>query len=175
VVLRADANGTWDRQTAERAVDLLSDLDFAYVEQPLPAHDLNGHAELQGRGVGIALDETLYDSSLSLPLNLHAHADVLILKPMALGGPGPTLSLARYLQQSGVTPVVTTTIDAAVARTAAVHVAAAIPAVPPCGLATGDLLAEDLVDDLVPVTDGEVSVPSGPGIAGDAVDSLIWR
>ncbi|WP_224269321.1 mandelate racemase/muconate lactonizing enzyme family protein [Haloprofundus salinisoli] len=174
VALRADANGAWDRETAERAVELLAELGFAYVEQPLAAADLGGHAGLTGRGVGIALDETLYDSSVSLPLSLRDHADAVILKPMALGGPGPTLSLARYLRRSGVTPVVTTTVDAAVARAAAVHVAAALPGVPPCGLATGDLLAEDLVDDPVSVTDGTVSVPEGPGIAGEAFDSLLW-
>ncbi|WP_174786383.1 mandelate racemase/muconate lactonizing enzyme family protein [Haloprofundus sp. MHR1] len=173
VVLRADANGAWDRGTAERAVDLLADLDFSYVEQPLPAADLDGHAKLRGRGVGVALDETLYDSSVSLPLNIRDHADVLVLKPMALGGPGPTLSLARYLRRCDVEPVVTTTVDAAVARAAAVHVAAALPEVPPCGLATGDLLAEDLVDDPVPVIDGESSVPEGPGIAGVTFDSLL--
>ncbi|WP_224450040.1 mandelate racemase/muconate lactonizing enzyme family protein [Haloprofundus salilacus] len=174
VVLRADANGAWERETASAAVDLLSALGFAYIEQPLAARDLSGHAELRDRGVGIALDETLYDSSVSLPLNLRKHADAVILKPMALGGPGPTLSLARYLRRSDVAPVVTTTVDAAVARAAAVHVAVAIPEVPPCGLATGDLLAEDLVDDPVPVTDGEIAVPEGPGIAGNALDCLLW-
>ncbi|WP_224336598.1 mandelate racemase/muconate lactonizing enzyme family protein [Haloprofundus halobius] len=174
VVLRADANGAWDRETAETAVELLADLDFAYVEQPLASDDLHGHAELRGRGVGIALDETLYDSSVSMPTNLREHADVVVLKPMALGGPGPTLSLAQYLRRSGVTPVVTTTVDAAVARAAAVHVAAAIPGIPPCGLATGDLLAEDLVDDPVPVTDGEIAVPEGSGVAGDAFDHRLW-
>ncbi|KTG10252.1 o-succinylbenzoate synthase [Haloprofundus marisrubri] len=174
IALRADANGAWDRETAERAVDRLAALEFAYVEQPLPTHELSGYTELRNRGVDVALDETLYDSSVSLPLNLRDYADVLVLKPMALGGPGPTLSLARYLRRSGVTPVVTTTVDAAVARAAAVHVAAAIPDIPACGLATGDLLAEDLVDDPVAVTDGEIAVPDGPGIAGDAFDHLLW-
>jgi len=58
-----------------------------------------------------------------------------------------------------VDPVVTTTVDGVVARTAAVHVAAAIPDVAPCGLATAELLAEDLGPDPAPVDDGRISVP----------------
>jgi L-alanine-DL-glutamate epimerase-like enolase superfamily enzyme len=61
-------------------------------------------------------------------------------------------------------------VDAVVARTAAVHVAAAIPDVPACGLATGSLLADDLYPDPAPVENGSVVVPDGPGLAGAAFD-----
>jgi L-alanine-DL-glutamate epimerase-like enolase superfamily enzyme len=69
---------------------------------------------------------------------------------------------------------VTTTVDAAVARTAAVHLAASIPDLSPCSLATDSRLAEDVVADPLSVVDGEVVVPEGPGIAGDAFDALLW-
>ena len=173
VTLRADANGAWAREEAERAVDVLATLDFAYVEQPLAADDLAGHADLRGRGVDVALDESVNRVGES-PRSLADYADVVVLKPMAQGGPRATVALARHLRSQGVTPVVTTTIDAVVARTAAVHVAAAIPDVPACGLATADLLADDLAADPCPVVDGSVSVPQGPGVAGDAFDSVLW-
>lgn len=173
VTLRADANGAWDREEATRAVDVLAELDFAYVEQPLPADDLAGHADLRGRGVDIALDESVNGVG-DWPRGIAAYADVVVLKPMAQGGPRATVSLARQVRSQGVTPVVTTTIDAVVARTAAVHVAAAIPDVPACGLATADLLAEDLAADPCPVVDGAVAVPEGPGLAADAFDRLLW-
>lgn len=171
VALRADANGAWSRKDAERAVDALAELDFEYVEQPLPAADHDGLAALRGRGVDVALDESVNGRG-PLPRPIRDHADVAVLKPMALGGPGATAGLARHLRSRGVTPVVTTTVDAAVARTAAVHVAATIPGVPACGLATGDLLAEDVAEDPVPIVDGRVSVPEGPGLAGRAFDAL---
>ena len=69
-------------------------------------------------------------------------------------------------------PVVTTTIDAVVARTAAVHVAAAIPDVAACGLATGSLLAADLAADPVTISDGAASVPTDGGLCGAAFDAL---
>jgi L-alanine-DL-glutamate epimerase-like enolase superfamily enzyme len=171
VDLRADANGAWDRETAREAVDALTALDLSYLEQPLDAADLAGHAALRGRGVEVALDETLAERSPEAALAADA-ADVLVLKPMALGGPARAVRVARDAREAGVDPVVTTTVDAAVARTAAVHAAAAVPDVRACGLATGDALETDLVPDPAPVSDGRVAVPDGPGTAGDAFGSL---
>ncbi|WP_144921027.1 mandelate racemase/muconate lactonizing enzyme family protein [Halorubrum salsamenti] len=173
VALRADANGAWDRETAREAVERLATLDLAYLEQPLPADDLDGAAALRERqiDVPIALDESLASRGLDAVLDAGA-ADAVVLKPMALGGPDRTLAASKRARAAGVEPVVTTTVDAVVARTAAVHVAAAIPDVPPCGLATGSLLDADLAPDPCPVSEGSVPVPSGPGLAGDAFDDL---
>ena len=171
VAVRADANAAWDRRTAHEAVDAFAALDLSYLEQPLAADDLDGHAALRGRGVGIALDETLATTPPEAVIDADA-ADVLVLKPMALGGPARAHAVARWALAAGVDPVVTTTIDAAPARTAAVHVAAAVPDVRPCGLATADALDSDLVPDPAPVEAGAVAVPAGPGVAGGAFDGL---
>ena len=169
VTLRADANGAWSRDQAENAFDRFAPLDVAYVEQPLPADDLAGHAALRGTGVGVALDESLVDRRVDSVLDAAA-ADVLILKPMVLGGPGNAHTLAMRAREQGVEPVVTTTIDAVVARLAALHVAAAIPDVGACGLATGDRLASDLAPDPTTVTDGTMSVPQATGLGIDPAE-----
>jgi o-succinylbenzoate synthase len=171
VDLRVDANGAWDAATADRAVDAFADLGVDYVEQPLPADELAGHRRLRGRGVDIALDESLAETSPPAVIDADA-ADVVILKPMAVGGPLRTTRAAAAAREAGVKPVVTTTIDAVVARTAAVHVAAAIPEVAACGLATGSLLAEDLAADPVAIRDGAASVPTAGGLCGDAFETL---
>jgi o-succinylbenzoate synthase len=171
VAIRADANAAWDRETAREAVEAFATLDLAYLEQPLAPDDLSGHAALRGRGVDVALDESLTTASVEAVLAADA-ADVLVMKPMALGGPAAAHAAARRALAAGVDPVVTTTIDAAPARTAAVHVAATIPRVRPCGLATGDALESDLAPDPAPVEAGAVAVPPGPGVAGDAFDDL---
>ncbi|MEF8842686.1 MAG: o-succinylbenzoate synthase [Haloarculaceae archaeon] len=163
VELRADANGAWEPSTARRALAGLARLDVAYVEQPLQDADLAGHADLRGGPVGIALDESLASTSVDEVLAAGA-ADVLVLKPMALGGPARARAAALRARRVGVEPVVTTTVDGAFARAAAVHVAASIPDVAPCGLSTASRLVSDLVEeDPVPVGDGRVRVPSGPG------------
>nr|WP_276273949.1 o-succinylbenzoate synthase [Halomicroarcula sp. GDY20] len=169
LTLRADANGAWSRTDAERALDGLAALGVDYVEQPLPADDVAGHAALRGGPVGIALDESLAERRVDAVLAADA-ADVLVLKPMVLGGPGNAHTLAIRARERGVEPVVTTTVDAVVARLAALHVAAAIPDVRACGLATGDRLAGDLAEDPAPVADGRMSVPETPGLGVDAAE-----
>ena len=171
VELRADANGAWDRPTAERVLDAAADLDFAYVEQPLDSGDLAGHTALRGRGVAIAVDESLAAVG---PDDVFEHdaADVVVCKPMALGGPVRTHEVARRAATQGVDTVITTTIDGVVARIGALHVAAALPNVRACGLATGDRLATDLVTDPAPVEDGAMRVPPGSGLAGEDFDAL---
>ena len=171
VELRADANGAWTASTARRMLGVAADLDFAYVEQPLPADDVSGHAELRGRGVDVALDESLAATGPDEILDAGA-ADVLVCKPMALGGPRRTLDVARRAARRGVDTVVTTTIDAVVARVGALHVAAALPDVRACGLATGSLLADDIGPDPAPVEGGAMSVPVAPGLAGEAFETL---
>jgi len=171
VSLRLDANGAWDRATARQLVDQLAEIGVEYLEQPLPADDLAGHAALRGRGIDIAVDESLAEASIQRVLAAGA-ADVAVIKPMAVGGPRRAVAAAADAREAGVEPVVTTTVDGVVARTAAVHVAAAIPGVTACGLSTGSLLAEDLAADPVEIADGGARVPAGGGLCGERFDSL---
>ncbi|WP_132058407.1 o-succinylbenzoate synthase [Halorussus amylolyticus] len=155
--LRADANAAWSRQQAQQFLDAVGDR-LAYVEQPLPATDIAGLAALSGT---IAIDETVAEVGFEDALD--ANPDAVVLKPMALGGPRRAVEIAEEARDEGIVPVVTTTIDGAVARTAAVHVAAAIPDIPACGLATAKLLDSDLGPDIAPVADGRAVVPQGNG------------
>jgi o-succinylbenzoate synthase len=172
--LRADANGAWSRPEAETFADAVADrgLSLDYVEQPLASEALAEHAALRAEtDLRVALDETLASVSVDAVLSTEA-ADVLVLKPMAMGGPDRTLAVADGAAEAGVDSVVTTTIDAVVARTAALHVAAALGDPPACGLATADFLARDLAPDPAPVEGGRMRVPDGPGTAGDAFATL---
>lgn len=170
--IRLDANGAWSHTQARRVLKAIDDDDsIDYVEQPVAANDLDGLAALRGRGTEIAVDESLASHSLDEILDAGA-ADVAILKPMALGGPTRTVDIATQAQKAGLTPVVTTTVDAVVARTAAVHIAAAIPNLPACGLATGSLLVADLDDDPIEIHDGQAELPTGNGLCGDCFDRL---
>lgn len=180
VSLRVDANAAWTRPTAEQALDRIAERDLRvdYLEQPLAADDLDGHAALRDReatrpaGTRIALDESLTATDPGTALSAGA-ADVLVLKPTALGGPDRAVAAARMALAEGVTPVVTTTVDAVVARTTAVHVAAAVEAAARAptahGLATGSMLSEDLAPDPAPVENGRIRVPEGPGTGVEGV------
>ncbi len=177
VVLRVDVNEAWNESQARRGLDRLADLAISYVEQPLSADQLGEHAALRGHGVGIAVDETIATGPSRERVTAvidTAAADVVVLKPMTVGGPVETLRLAIRALKAGIEPVITTTIDAVVARTAAVHVASVVPNVSACGLATGGLLESDLCADPAPVSDGHIDIPSGAGIAGGAFEGELF-
>lgn len=162
VELRVDANGAWDREAARIAVEGLVEHDVAVIEQPLAADDLAGHADLRGRGPAIALDETLRSHAVDAVLDADA-ADVVVVKPMVQGGVDRGWQLARTARERGVGVVVTTTVDAAVARTGAVHLAAALDVDRACGLATANRLSRDVAGDPAPVVDGRITVPQAAG------------
>lgn len=163
VALRVDANGAWTPDQAERALRALAHLDVEYVEQPLSTAQLDATATLPDAGVDIALDESVAAHGVDTVIEADA-ADLLVLKPMVLGGPDLAVDAAARCRAAGVEPVVSTTVDAVVARTGAVHVAASIPDVRPCGLATGGRLATDLGPDPAPVSEGSIHVPQGGGL-----------
>ncbi|MFP8956362.1 mandelate racemase/muconate lactonizing enzyme family protein [Natrialbaceae archaeon A-CW3] len=168
IELRIDANGAWTYGEAIDAIDRLSDLDISIVEQPLPSGALEGHAELRGHGVQIALDEGILEHGVDAICSAEA-ADILVLKPMALGGIDVARDIVAWIGELGIEPLVTTTIDGVVGRTAAVHLAAAIPEVRPCGLATGDLLANDLGRDPIFFEKGAAVVPQAKGLGIDDI------
>ena len=160
--IRLDANGAWNEATADRLLPTLADLGVSVLEQPLPAAALEAHGRLRGRGVDIALDEGLVEHGFEAVLGAEA-ADVLVCKPMALGGIDVARNVVRSARTAGIDGLVTTTIDGAIARAAAVHLAASIPDILPCGLATGGLLESDLRSGIASVADGRAAVPQGKG------------
>jgi o-succinylbenzoate synthase len=162
IELRIDANGAWEPATARRALPELAALDVAIIEQPLAADRLAAHADLRDRGVEIALDEGVVEHGVSAILEADA-ADVVVCKPMALGGIDAAREAIRSARRGGSDAIVTTTVDGAIARAAAVHLAASVPAIRPCGLGTGELLESDLRESVAPIADGAVAVPQGKG------------
>jgi L-alanine-DL-glutamate epimerase-like enolase superfamily enzyme len=156
--LRLDANGAWNAGEALRRLQELAPLKVELCEQP--TSDLLGLADAP---VVIAADElVLTDFEAAL-----LHAQVVVLKPMLLGGLLPALRLARRAVAAGRGVIVTTSIDGAVARAGAAHLAAAVLALgpqPAAGLATGRFLAEDLCEDTLAPRAGVVRIPLAPGL-----------
>lgn len=162
VTLRVDANGAWSLSEAMTAIEQFAELDISVVEQPLAPSALAAHADLRNHGVDIALDESLREHGVDAVIEAGA-ADLLVLKPMVLGGVRRAVDAAERARERGLEVIVTTTIDAAVARTAAVHLAASLDVDRACGLATADRLAEDVAIDPSPVDEGGISVPQTAG------------
>lgn len=161
--LRIDANQSWSVNEATELWSTFEAINVEYVEEPLNVPRPEGVSSLQTNHVGIALDETLVHEADTLEPWLPV-IDAAIIKPMAWGGICQALEGAIECIRAGVTPVVSGTIDGVIGRTAAAHLAAALPNPAPAGLATGSLLADDLAVDPLHLDGGTITIPDQPGL-----------
>lgn len=164
--LRLDANEGWSFEQARWMLNQCAAYDVQYVEQPLTACDLASMARLRRLSpIPLAADEALSSpASAQRVLDTEA-ADVLILKPQLAGGLRACRKIIQEADQRQVACVITSTLEAGIGVAAALHLAAASPEVTmACGLATLDLLEHTLLRTNLPVSDGQISVPTGPGL-----------
>ncbi len=164
--IRLDANGGFpDAEHALRAIEQLAPNEVEWIEQPVPAADVTGLAHVRRRSpIPVAADEAATDrGGLARVLAARA-ADWIVLKPSALGGLRAATRAAALARAAGCGVIVTTLLDGAIARAAALALAAALPdPLPACGLATGDLFAADLAA-IERVEDGALSPMTKPGL-----------
>ena len=168
--VRIDVNGLWDVDTA---VSSLPRYDRAaggleYVEQPCASvEDL---ARVRRRvDVPVAADESIRRAADPYRVRDLEAADVAVLKVQPLGGVRACLRIAEDI---GLPVVVSSALESSVGIAAGVALAAALPDLPhACGLATVQLLTDDVADDpLLPV--GGVLRVGRPTVAPAALERL---
>ena len=164
--LRIDANGAWEVEQAVTTIQALEEYGLELVEQPVRAGELESMARVrQAVRTPIAADEDVTSLDAACRVLEAEAAQVLVIKPMVVGGLRPARRIIETALAAGVDIVVTTTIDAGVGTAAALHLAATLPPDSlACGLATGSLLADDIVARPLPVSDGTMALPDGPGL-----------
>jgi L-Ala-D/L-Glu epimerase len=169
--LRLDANEAWNLEEAIVILSRCLPYTIQYVEQPLKAHDLAGmHALRQAVPIPIAVDEALHSPESARLILDNEAADILVIKPQLAGGLRAGQQIIQAAAERGVHSVITSTLEAGIGVVAALHLAAASPAVMlECGLATLHLLADDLVMNDLSVRESLLTVPSGSGL-GVALD-----
>ncbi len=163
--LRLDANGAWDLEQAVDALARLEEFDIEYVEEPTPS--LEALTQVARRSpISVAVDESLEQPEAPIP----DEVSVVVVKPMALGGPRTAFAAAcRWIEQ-GRRVIVTNYFDSAIGQHAALSVAAALPGLPQVhGAITPALFTGD-VADLPPIADGRCFLPPhGPVPVGLAL------
>ena len=166
VELRADANGAWSAAQAVAVLGGARGVGLSLVEQPVAADDLDGLARVRREGgVPVGADEAVGSLADARAVLAAEAADVLVLKPTVIGG----LKLCRWIVDeaapAGVEVIVTSTLEAGIGVAAALQLAATLhESAPACGLATGRLLAADLLRAPLRVVDGAIVLPEAPGL-----------
>lgn len=166
VRLRLDANGAW---TEQQAIDMIRSVErygIELVEQPVPPGDAAALRRVrEAVRTPVAADESVTGIAAVRALLDARAVDAVVVKLPVAGGPLRALEIARMAAAAGVDAVVTSAFDAGIGVTAALHVAAARPRpVTACGLATLELLEDDLIDEGLRIDAGDMPVPGAPGL-----------
>ncbi|HEV3382945.1 MAG TPA: mandelate racemase/muconate lactonizing enzyme family protein [Trebonia sp.] len=101
--LMGDANQALRLDDAQRRVQLLADLDLAWIEEPFPADDIFAHSRLAAASpIPIAVGESLY-SLTQFKDYLHANACSIVQVDVArIGGITPWLKVAHLAEAYNV-------------------------------------------------------------------------
>tara|TARA_B100001029_G_C15062459_1_gene459756 strand:- start:20 stop:1063 length:1044 start_codon:yes stop_codon:yes gene_type:complete len=163
--IRIDANGSLDLPRAIRLSKELEKFNIEYIEQPLPQEDLEDLAELRlHTEIPIALDESLTNLESAKKIIDHQAADIFVLKPMLIGSFETSLDIIKFGNENNIDTVITTTLGTEIERHSCIHLAFAGNLKLSCGLATSNLLLENVIK--TPIIKSRISKPikSGLGI-----------
>jgi L-alanine-DL-glutamate epimerase-like enolase superfamily enzyme len=129
VRIRVDANQAWDLDTATAALDRWerADVPLEFIEQPLPAWDLRGHAELRRRvPVPVLLDESVFSvHDLDRAVDAEA-ADMVNIKLAKCGGVFAGREIARLARRCDLGLMVGSMMESELGVSAAAALASAI-------------------------------------------------
>ncbi|MGB0971020.1 MAG: o-succinylbenzoate synthase [Mycobacterium sp.] len=161
--VRVDANGGWSVEDAVNAAHALTaDGPLEYVEQPCKS--VAELAEVRRRvDVPVAADESIRKAEDPLHVVRSGAADIAVLKVAPLGGVQAILTVAGQID---IPAVVSSALDSAVGIGAGLIAAGCLPELPyACGLGTGSLFVEDVVEPVRPL-DGYLPVAAAtPSLA----------
>ena len=110
------------------ALETIAPLRIELIEQPVRTSAVRALGRLRRmRPMRIAADEAVADP-LTVARVFEADAvDLLVLKPMRLGGLRASIEVAHRAAERGMASFVTTTFDSSIGTAAALHLAAALP------------------------------------------------
>jgi O-succinylbenzoate synthase len=161
----ADANSAYTLDDIPRLRELDA-LDLMMIEQPLRYDDFLHHARLQERiETPVCLDEsikTVGDTELALELR---SCRIINIKPGRVGGLGTSRRIHDMMQSAGLAVWCGGMLESGIGRAHNVALASL-----PGFTMPGDISAsarywhQDIVDPEFVVADGEMRVPTGPGI-----------
>ena len=163
--IRLDANQAWDPAGAVRAIERLSRHGLEAVEQPCHFADVRGAAYVAARvTVPLIADEGFWTIHDARELLVAAAAQALHVYLGKCGGIREAMRIAALGDAFGVPVTMGERVPLGIALAAHLHVAAALSEAPFAHALAYDLNESDLLTAPIPVRDGRMAVPDGPGL-----------
>jgi len=173
IPLQVDANQAFTRADGPLLAEL-DDLDLLLIEQPLPEDDWYGHVLLaQQVRTPVCMDESIVslmsaDSAISL-----GAASIINIKPGRVGGYLTSRDIHDLCRRRNVPVWCGGMLETGIGRAANLALAA-MPGftLPGDTSASGRYYAQDVTEPFV-LQDGQLPVPSGPGIGVDPIPEVL--
>ncbi|MCB0965912.1 MAG: o-succinylbenzoate synthase [Ilumatobacter sp.] len=166
--LQVDANTAYGRTDIDHLCRL-DEYDLLLIEQPLTEEDLLGHAQLAMRSsTPVCLDESIVSLQTAADAIDIGAAEIVNIKPGRVGGYLAARRIHDLCLDRGVPVWCGGMVETGIGRAAN----AALATLPGFTLpgdisASSRFYARDIVTDPITVTDGEVAVPTAPGLGFD--------
>jgi muconate cycloisomerase len=147
--------------------------DVMLVESVALRGDLEGLAEYRRRSP-LPVSEHVHGQRHAWQLLHQGAVDILNLSPYVLGGLRPTIRAAAMAEAAGASVLLGTTQELGLGTAAVAHVGAVLPALPfPADNIGPRLYTADVATPAVEFVDGQLVVPTGPGLGPTVDPSLL--
>ena len=167
VTIRIDANQAWNAKQAVKILNSMQEqgLQIELVEQPVPAHDLEGMKYVTDRSyVPVLADESLYSPADAATILKMGAADLLNIKLMKCGGLYNALKICTMAEVYGVECMIGCMLEAKISVNAAVHLACAKKVITKVDLDGPVLCSEDPILGGSVFNEKNITVSDDPGL-----------
>ncbi len=174
--LWADANGGYDLATALAIAPKLADAGVNVLEQPLPANRLTGYREMKKQGaLPILMDEGVVSSAELVEFIRLGLLDGVAMKPARTAGLWDARRQIEIVLDAGLLFLGSGLTDPDVALAAAVQLYAACQLKFPAALNGPQFLEGTYLRKPLAVKNGEIELPSGPGLGVEVDEDRLRR
>ncbi len=158
-ILRVDANAAWTPKHALRMIELCLDYGVEFVEQPLPAHDIEGLRFVRDRSpLPIVADESCIVAS-DIP-KLAGVVDGINIKLSKCGGLREALKMIATARAHGMLVMCGCMVETTLGIAAAAHFASLLD----CADLDGAALLKDDPFTGVSIDGGRIALSNAPGL-----------
>jgi len=167
--LMIDAGLVWDAKTAIQRARAFSQYDIFWLEEPLMPDDYNGYGKLcEATEVRIAAGEEESNRASFVQLMDQGKIDIVQVDLTRVGGFTEAMKIASLAQDRGI-PVVNHGFTTYINVAAALHFLNSIPNsfIAEFVVEEESTLRDQITRQKIPLEDGFVRIPSGPGLGVD--------
>ena len=165
--IMTDANQAFRRDAARRRALALAEHDLAWIEEPLPADDVEGHAELARIApMPVAVGESLYSIRHFADYVARGAASVIQVDAGRIGGITPWLKVAHMAECHGLAVAPHFLMELHASLVCAVRNGVWVEYIPQL---------DDIVGDRLRIKDGYAHAPDTPGLGIDWNEDEIAR